>query len=171
MALLVQLPVQLFLAFWFGGFVGGVSKSILGFAGPPPFVTLGAIAFFAIPCVTILGKKLSYGQTEYRFFKDHVEVTEGFFARQMKSVAYRDVREITLRRGVLQRLCGLGSIYLGTLATGSGSQFNPFSSLGVDHVTASGVAVRDLPDPDASYAAIRRRIDASKAASVRDDGF
>lgn len=167
LALLVQLPIQLFFTIWAGGFFGGIAFSATGSKHPSIFFVIGAFAFVAIPCVTILGKKLSYERTEYSFFADHVEVTEGFFSRQMKSVAYTDVREVTLRRGLFQRLCGLGTIYLGTLATGSGPQFNPFSALGFDSASASGVTVRDLPEPAAAYAEIRDRIEAAKSASMR----
>ncbi len=169
LALVVQSPIQLFLSVWFGGFFGVISKNVLGFAGPSSQVIFGVAAFLAIPCVTVLGKKLNYARTEYSFFDDHLEVVEGFFSRQMKSVAYRDVREVTLTRGLLQRLCGLGSMYLGTLATGSRAQFNPFDALGFENVSASGVTVRDIPDPDGAYAQIRKRIDAAKRVIPSDD--
>lgn len=168
LAAVVQLPAQLFITIWCGGFFGGLSRHLFDLAGASPRNGFGTIAFLAIPCVTILGKRLSYGKTEYSFFDDHVEVAEGFFVRQMKTVAYRDFREVTLRRGPLQRLCGLGSIYLGTLATGSGSQFSPFSALGFDSVTASGVNVRDLAEPDRSYAVVRRLVDEAKKQPSRD---
>ena len=168
LALVVQLPIQLFLSVWFGGFVGAMSKNVFG-SLEPPHVVFGIAAFLAILCVTILGKKLNYARTEYSFFDDHVEVVEGFFSRQMKSVAYQDVCEVTLKRGFLQRLCGLGSMYLGTLATGSRAQFDPFDALGFENVSASGVTLRDLPDPDVAYAQIRERIDAAKRILSRED--
>ncbi len=167
LAVLIQLPIQLFFTIWAGGFFGGIAFSATGSKHPAIFIVIGALAFVVIPCVTILGKKLSYERTEYSFYLDHVEVTEGFFSRQMKSVAYTDIREVTLRRGLFQRSCGLGTIYLGTLATGSARQSNPFSAFGFDSASASGVTVRDLPEPDAAYAEIRNRIEAAKSASAR----
>ena len=69
---------------------------------------------------------------------------------------------------MLQRLCGLGTIYLGTLATGSGAPANPFPR---STTAASGVTVPDVPDPEAAYAAIRCRIDESKSARLRGGGI
>jgi len=69
------------------------------------------------------------------------------------------VKETTLRKGILQRIYGLGSIYLATLATGTSRNSNPFVALGFGNVSASGVIVRDIPDPDAAFDRIRRLID------------
>jgi len=45
-------------------------------------------------------------------------------------IKYRDVKEVTLRKGIFQRIYGLGTIYLATLATGSSGSANPFVALG-----------------------------------------
>lgn len=166
LAFAIQLPFQLVLTLWAAGFFGGMLRGVIGLSGSTVSVAAGTIAFVAVPCVTILGRKLSYARTEYVLSADRVEIEEGFFSRQTKSVAYTDVREVTLRRGLLQRFCGLGSIYLGTLATGSGAQANPFSALGLDMASASGVTLRDLAQPDASYAEIKARVDQKRSATL-----
>lgn len=70
-------------------------------------------------------------------------------------IKYKDVKEVTLRKGILQRSYGLGTIYLATLATGSTSSFNPFYALGFGNVSASGVGVRDILNPDEVYEKIK----------------
>ena len=160
--LLMQLPLQLFFTVWAGGFFGGMGTA----AGLFPknswtaSYAIGAIVFVAMPIVAYVGKKLNYSRTEYRFYADRLEFEEGFFSINKKVIKYRDVKETTLRKGVLQRIYGLGSIYLATLATGSSRNSNPFVALGFGNVSASGVIVRDIPDPDAAFDRIRKLVDA-----------
>jgi len=159
--LLTQLPLQLFLSFWCGGFIGGIARSTGLFpqSWPIPYV-IGVVAFFAIPIVAYVGKKLNYSRTEYRFYPDRLEFDEGFFSINKKVIKFRDVKETTLRKGILQRAYGLGSIYLATLATGSTRNTNPFTALGFGNVSASGVIVRDIEQPDVIYERVRQLVDA-----------
>jgi membrane protein YdbS with pleckstrin-like domain len=160
--LVTQVPLQLFFSLWCGVFFGGIGTSIGIF--PKNSInasyTIGIIAFFAIPVVAYVGKKLNYSRTEYRFYADRLEFDEGFFTINKKVIKYRDVKETTLRKGILQRSYGLGSIYLATLATGSTRNSNPFVALGFGNVSASGIIVRDIPDPDAAFEQIRQLVDA-----------
>jgi uncharacterized membrane protein YdbT with pleckstrin-like domain len=163
-ALLIQLPLQLFFTLWAGGFFGGLLSSLDLFprGSRAPFIFFGVIAFFGIPAVAYFGKKLNYSRTEYRFFADHLEFEEGFFSINKKAIRFRDVREVTLHKGIFQRIYGLGTIYLATLATGSSQNFNPFVALGFGNVSASGVSVRDVRDPDQVFEQIRQLVDANK---------
>jgi uncharacterized membrane protein YdbT with pleckstrin-like domain len=161
--LLAQLPLQLFLTVFSTFFFGLITTAILteGDFEPAdivmgPGMLFGALAFFGVPLAICLGKKLNYARTEYRFYKDHLEFDEGFLAIRKKEIRYADVKEITLRRGVLQRPYGLGTIYLATMATGSSSDSQPFSAISIGSVSASGVSVRDIRDPEAAYENIRR---------------
>jgi uncharacterized membrane protein YdbT with pleckstrin-like domain len=163
--LLVQLPLQLFLTVWAALFFGGITQALFLFSSDdfdaPSFFTgpgirfFGTLAFFGVPLIAYFGKRLNYARAEYRFFDDHLELEEGFFSVNRKEVRYSDVKEITLHKGFFQRMCGLGTIYLATLATGSTRESNPFSSLGFGNVSASGVSVRDIRDPDREYERIR----------------
>lgn len=162
-ALLVQLPFQLFFTFWAGGFFGGIIGSALHLQGPLPFAVFGSLAFFGVPLVGYFGKKLNFARTSYSFFDDRLEFEEGFFSKNKKIVRYKDILEVTLRRGMLQQTCNIGTIYLATLATGSGSKSNPFYALGFGNISASGVGVRDIRSPDASFIRIRELIDAKRA--------
>jgi len=162
--LLAQLPLQLFLTVFSAFFFGLIATALLSggdfepedlFLGPA-FMLSGALAFFGVPLIICLGKKLNYARTEYRFHKDHLEFEEGFLAIRKKEIRYADVKEITLRKGVLQRPYGLGTIYLATMATGSSSESQPFSAISIGSVSSSGISVRDVRDPDTAYEKIRR---------------
>jgi uncharacterized membrane protein YdbT with pleckstrin-like domain len=107
-----------------------------------------------------LVKKLNYAKTEYKFFEDRLEFEEGFFTINKKAIRYKDVKEVTLRKGIFQRIYGLGTIYLATLATGSSSYNNIFSAVGLGNVSASGVGVRDVSDPDQTYEKIKKLVEA-----------
>jgi membrane protein YdbS with pleckstrin-like domain len=160
--LLTQLPVQLFFTLWATLFFGGMltSTGLLAKSSWSAFYVIGVFVFFAIPIVAYVGKKLNYSRTEYRFYPDRLEFDEGFFSVNKKVIKFRDVKETTLRKGLLQRTCGLGSIYLATLATGSTRNTNPFVALGFGNVSASGVIVRDISDPDDAFDKIRQLVDA-----------
>jgi membrane protein YdbS with pleckstrin-like domain len=160
--LLMQLPLQLFFAIWAGVFFGGMLTSF----GRVPVntetlsVAIGAIVFVAFPVVVYTVKKLNYARTEYRFYPDRLEFDEGFFTINRKVIKFHDVKEVTLRKGILQRIYGLGSIYLATLATGSTRSANPFAAFGFGNVSASGVSVRDIPNPDDAFDKIKSMVDA-----------
>ena len=162
--LLVQLPLQLFFTIWAGGFFGGMIQATGLFmrGSAMPFVVFGAIAFFGVPAVAYIGKKHNYGRTEYRFYTDRLEFEEGFFSINKKVIRFRDIKEVTLRKGIFQRIYGLGTIYLATLATGSGQNFSPFVALGFGNVSGSGISVRDVRDPDQTFDRIRQLVDAHR---------
>jgi membrane protein YdbS with pleckstrin-like domain len=164
-ALLVQLPFQLFFTLWCGGFFGGMMTSLLDINSRLPFIVFGIIGFVAVPLFAYLGKKLNYARTEYRFFSDRLEFDEGFFSINRKVIKFHDVKEVTLRRGVLQRMYNLGTVYLATLATGSIGGANPFAALGFGNVSASGVSVRDIQNPDEVFEKIRNIVDARERAA------
>jgi uncharacterized membrane protein YdbT with pleckstrin-like domain len=153
---LIQLPFQLFFAVWAGVFFGTMT---MGTLGRPGFLVFGSLAFVAVPLVAYVGKMLNYSRTEYRFYDDRLEFDEGFFAINKKVIKYRDVKEVTLRKGLLQRIYNLGTIYLATLATGSAPRNNVFYGLGFGNVSASGIGVRDISDPDGVFEKVKDIVD------------
>jgi membrane protein YdbS with pleckstrin-like domain len=94
--LVAQLPLQLFFTVWMGGFFGGLTRPFLGSGS---FFFFGAVAFFGIPLIVYFGKKLNYARTEYRFYEDRLEFEEGFLTINKKVIKYKDMKEVTLRRG------------------------------------------------------------------------
>ncbi len=127
-----------------------------------PFILIGGLTFILFPLVVFIVKKLNYEKTEYKFFDDRLEFEEGFFTINKKVIKFQDVKEVTLRRGVLQRVNGLGTIYLATLATGASPYSNPFSALGFGNTSASGISVKDVTDPEKEYEKIREIIESQK---------
>jgi uncharacterized membrane protein YdbT with pleckstrin-like domain len=154
--LLVQFPLQVFLTVWAGSFLGGFAKSLFG---ADAFIFFGAVAFLGVPIFSYFGKKLNYERTQYTFYEDMLEFEEGFFSRNKKVIKYKDILEVSLRKGILQSGCNLGTIYLSTLATGSGPRSNPFYTFGFGNISASGIGVRDIPNPDTAFEKIRTLID------------
>lgn len=166
-SLALQFPVQIFFSVWLGTMLGGFVPLLMPdfkeFSFYPSLV-IGSIAFVLTPFVVCFIKKANYGKTEYRFYDDHLEFEEGFLTINKKVVKYKDIKEVTLRRGVLQRSAGLGSLYLSTLATGSNNAGNAFGSIfGAGSTSASGIYLRDIADPELEYDRVRALVDAASA--------
>jgi len=159
---LYQLPFQLFFTIWSGAFFGSITSSFHVFPknSSIPFVLFGGIAFLGFPLVAYFGKKLNYARTEYKFSEDKLEFEEGFFNVTEKVIKFRDVKEVTLRKNIFQRMYDLGTIYLATDATGSSTRTNVFGALGFGNISASGVGVCDIPNPDETFEKVRRIVDA-----------
>ena len=126
-AILAILPIQIFMTIWGGGFFGGFSMfavNAIGLDVPPgsTFLFFGAMFFFAVPIVAYTTQKKSYAKTEYRFYKTKLDYYEGFFTVEEKSIDYKNVTEVNLIAGIVQKRNGLGTIVLSTPATGFGSR-------------------------------------------------
>ena len=164
LTLVALIPLQLFFTLWAVLFFGGLASFFFRSASLSslPSMICGSLAFFGIPLIFYTVKKLNYQSTEYKFFDDRLEFEEGFFSLNKKVIQLRDVREVTLRKGLLQRLYGLGSIYLATPATGALSSPNTFAAIGFGSVSSSGIIVRDVADPDGVYLKISDLIEESR---------
>ena len=168
LTILVQLPIQLFLTAWMAMFFGNIVQPFVArgsiLDGPDGELYLriffGAVGFIAVPLVAVIGKMLTYSRTEYRFYDDRVEFEEGFFTINKKTIKYSDVKEVTLRQGFLQRLYGLGTIYLATLATGAPTNPQQRGLFGFGNVAASGISLRDVPEADETYSKVKALVDA-----------
>ena len=159
--LLIQIPLQLFFTLWSGGFLGGLATSTGLFpkGSNLPFELFGGAAFIGIPLVIYTVKKLSYHQTTYDFYDDRLEFKVGYFTLNKKSVKFKDVKEVTLEVGIFQRFYGLGTIYIATPATGSIWHWSLFSAAGLGTVSAKGIIMRDITNPDEAYLKIKELID------------
>jgi hypothetical protein len=163
---LAQLPLQLFFAFWAGGFLGGLLSMLLPTGAAvqfgSPFVTIGVSVLLLFPIVTLAAKWLNYSHTVYRVYSDRVEIEEGFLTQHRKEIQLTSVREINLRRGILQRLVGLGSVYLATPATGQGQWqwWQSSAIIGGTSTFGSGAMLMDLANPDIAYERLRELVDA-----------
>jgi uncharacterized membrane protein YdbT with pleckstrin-like domain len=147
------IPLQLFLTLWAGLFFGALGSFFFRNLSTPllPSTMSAGVAFFGVPLTFFVVKKLNYERTEYRFFDDRLEFEAGFFSLNKKVIMLCDVREVSLRKGLFQRIYSLGSIYLATPATGALSSSNAFATIGFGSVSSSGIIIRDIPDPDEAY--------------------
>jgi uncharacterized membrane protein YdbT with pleckstrin-like domain len=162
---LMQLPLQLFISFWAGGFIGGLLTTLFPVVAAAlsarfgsPFLLVGLATLVLFPLVTLCVKSLNYRNTIYRLCSDRVEIEEGFLTQHRKEILFSSIREISLRRGILQRLAGLGSIYVGTAATGQGASWSVSAILGATSTFKSGAMLMDLVDYEAAYAQMRESI-------------
>jgi len=101
-----------------------------------------------IPLVSYYAARRTYEATEYKFYDDHLEYAEGFWTAENKSIRYKNIQEVSLRRGIIQKKYGLGTIYLSTPATG----FSRGRS-------SSGIKVHDIPNAEKVYQALKKTIE------------
>lgn len=158
-AVLSILPVQIFMTVWGGGFFGGFSMfavNAIGLDVPQgsTFLLFGALFFFAVPIVAYTTQKKSYAKTEYRFYQTKLDYYEGFFTVEEKSIDYKNVTEVNLIAGIVQKRNGLGTIVLSTSATGFGSGR-----------ARSGIRIQDIPNADQVYQQVKILI--QRASSER----
>jgi membrane protein YdbS with pleckstrin-like domain len=154
------LPLHLFMTFWGGGFFGGFSMfavQALGIELPPgtTFIFFGALFFMAIPIVTYTAQKKTYAKTEYRFYQTKLDYYEGFFTTEEKTIDYKNITEVNLVKGIIQKKYGLGTVILSTPATG-------FSS----GRSRSGIRIHDIPNADQVYKQVKDLVERSSRARV-----
>ena len=76
-----------------------------------------------------------------------------------KMIMYKNIREISLQRSVMQRIYGLGSIYLITSANdNSGSGRKNSGSLTFSSIFPGGIKLCDIKDSDEFYQKIKQII-------------
>ena len=144
-SVLSVLPLQIFMTLWgalfFGGFATfGLQMFDMQVPKAAPFLIAGAVFFFGIPLLVYFTKQKTYARTEYRFYPNKLDYFEGFFTTEEKSIEYDNITEVNLRRGVLQKMYGLGTIVLSTPATGM-----------VSGRMRSGIMIADIPNADRVY--------------------
>ena len=112
------------------------------------FAFFACVFFFGIPIVAYFSKKKTYSRTEYRFYPTKLDYFEGFFTTEEKTISYKNVNEVYLRKGVFQKMYGLGTIILSTPATG-------YQGSGT---ARSGIKVADIENPDLVYRQVKQLV-------------
>ncbi len=145
-------PFALFVAAWVGIFTTGLGLSVLKGSGIgwPVWYVVGfaeVLLCVGVPTLIYVARKRTYAQTEYKFYPDRFEYAEGFWTAENKTINYKNITEANLKRGVIQRKYGLGTIYLATPATGL-----------QQGRAASGIRIADIPNSDEVYDTIRELI-------------
>jgi len=108
-----------------------------------PFVYCGLAAFVAVPTIIYFIYHRTYEATAYKFYDEHLEYSEGFWTIENRTIAYRHITQIDLRRNVIQRIYGLGSVYLsvpsGVIRSGK----------------FSGIVINNIENPELIYKKIQ----------------
>jgi len=76
-----------------------------------PFIFFGAFFFISVPSLMYLAYYKTIEATRYEFYRDRIEYYDGFWTVKHRVLYYKHIAEITLRRGLVQRLYGLGSLH------------------------------------------------------------
>jgi uncharacterized membrane protein YdbT with pleckstrin-like domain len=148
--LISMTPIYLFLVFWGIGFFGIFGMLLFLFFGIPKFVGfLFAFTVFGLilPVFFYNTRKKTYEKTSYRFSADRLDCVEGFWAVNEKTIELKNIIEVSLRKGIIQKKANLGTVFLSTPARGT---------------QMSGITLFNIANPDQTYAEIKRRIDRAK---------
>jgi membrane protein YdbS with pleckstrin-like domain len=154
--ILTILPIQLFLTLWgamfFGGFTFMIRQALFpNLPGWSTFAFFGSLFFFGVPFLAFISKKKSYEAINYNFYSDHLEFFEGFITVEEKTIKYSDIKEISLRRGPIQKKHNLGTIVISTPAINM-----------TDKINQSGITIADIKDPKIIYSKIQELVAKSK---------
>ncbi|HJD59554.1 MAG TPA: PH domain-containing protein [Rickettsia endosymbiont of Omalisus fontisbellaquei] len=97
------------------------------------FITLGVslidviLLYFVIVIFSILGFKLFFHYIEFSFDDYKVSRTNSFISYERIDIRYEDIKEINLKRGLLERICNLGTISMLSNATAKKAGIKFFS--------------------------------------------
>lgn len=142
------LPLQINLSLTAAAFAGAGAFLISLFTKDAPdivntMIIFGILFFIGVPASIYYIARKTYDKTDYRFYREHLEYAEGFWTVEKKSVRYGAITDITMRKGVIQRLYGVGTIYISV------------PSLGPRIRGFSGVTIADVRDPERIYQEIQ----------------
>jgi uncharacterized membrane protein YdbT with pleckstrin-like domain len=159
-AMLAMIPLHVIVTVWGGGFLGGFSMFAaravgLDIPGWASFAVFGVLFFVGIPIVTYTAREKLYARTEYRFFQNRLDYSEGLFTAEEKSVDYKNITDVNLIRGIVQKKHGLGTIVLSTPVNGTGAG-----------LARSGIRVQDIPNTDQVYEQVKGLIRSVASAPV-----
>ena len=99
----------LFLSIW------GFSLGSIAFDGSASFGLFTVVfLFFVTLFIGLFLRRASLKKTEYKFYADRVEYYEGFLVKNRKTINYDRISNVGQRKGILEGLFGLGTIFVDT---------------------------------------------------------
>ena len=128
-----------------------------GLKGIVPISTVAIIAGVIIVFYTLIKTiidSLQYNDLEYNFYNTKIEYKDGFVNKEEKELKYKYIREVTMTRGVFERMFGLGTVNIFTNASSGGS--------GTSHGnmnTRNGIHIHCLSNVEEEYKKIKQIID------------
>lgn len=166
-------PALYFMTIWGTGFLGGmlgsflqnidfIKKIVLSLpfsemigGDAVSFVFFGFSSFFLIfivlPILIFFYTKMMYKKTVYTIYKDRIEYAEGFLSIEKKSITFKRVVEVHLRKGFIQKMFGLGSIHLEIPNSASGGRNGSWWEGAIN-----GIYLKDIENPDEIYQKIKK---------------
>lgn len=79
------------------------------------FATIAVfVAFLLFWMFLFIMKKVTLDNTEYKFYTDRIEYYEGFLTKNRKTIKFDRISNVGQRRGIIERLYGLGTVYIDT---------------------------------------------------------
>jgi membrane protein YdbS with pleckstrin-like domain len=111
------------------------------------FLACAGSAALLGPFIAAAVARQVYAGTSYALGPDTVEHRRDWIFSARRSVPYRSVVEVTWSVGPLQRGAGLGTVELSTTAEREGR---------------SGLRLWDIPEPEATYRELLRRVEAAR---------
>ena len=101
---IAAIPISLFVGLFFGvknfSFFIGIGSFLLSY-----LFILSIIYFFT---------KITLENIEYKFYSNRVEYYDGFLVKNRKTINYDRISNISQIRGIIERMWGLGTIYIDT---------------------------------------------------------
>jgi len=156
--LISRIPLQIFFTIWCAGFLGGLTNLAFVFIGKAfgmdntfgllPFVFWGIAAFIGIPIISLIVTKGTYNNSFYRFYETKLEYSENFLTKELKTINYKRIIEVYLRKGIFQQPYGLGTIFLSTASSNG--------------ISDAGITIRNIPNSDQYYHKIKELIEAAQ---------
>jgi membrane protein YdbS with pleckstrin-like domain len=145
-------PMYALVFAWGTGLFGVFRIFLFDALGFPHFASLILACVlwgFLVPRQGLKMLRKIYAATTYRFSRSRLDYFEGFWAIEEKTIDLKNILEVYLRKGIIQRRYDLGTIVLSTAATGR---------MGA----VSGIRMYDIKNPDSVYKEIREWIEDAK---------
>ena len=107
------------------------------------FIIIFALKFF----IDLILKIMQYNRISYTFYSDNLTYEDTFLNQQRKVIKYENIKEVEVRRTIIDRIMGFGIIIISTNAEGN---FN------------SGLIIYGIENPDEVYKIINDLLYSSK---------
>ena len=110
------------------------------------------VIYIAIKMVVV---NMQYKNLNYNFYTTKVEYIDGFLNKEEKELKYKFVREVTMSRNLLERICGIGTIKIFTNASSGGYGGGNHNSM----KGRNGIFIHCLADVEEQYRIVKQIID------------
>lgn len=118
----------------------------------PIIPTVFLIIYIIVKMIT---QSIQYKKVSYNFYATKVEYIDGFFNKHQKELKYMYVREVTMSKNILQRLCGIGTIRIYSNASSSRYSGKNHNNI----INRNGILIHCLKDVDEKYKIVKQIID------------